>query len=189
MKYVLRYFSLHRRSLDFASFFVCERGEQCSTFLCSYPTFYAQTPSSPPLQFNKCSQLSIFFPLSQSEIYRQEAWHAVTTIVPFSHTHTRTYRAHLLVFGIMLHMFNIKGGFELQAGSGWWWGWGCSRPGQWIVGILWSPTDLPSPGIPTSLSDTQDKSSSIFSLCSSFQGLILICRDELKAELPVEMFS
>ncbi len=62
----------------------------------------------------------------------------------------------------MLHMFNIKGGFELQAGAGWWWRWGCSRPGQWTVGILWSPTDLPSPGIPTSLSNTQDKSSSIF---------------------------
>lgn len=133
------------------------------------PLFYAQTPSNPPLQF-KCSQLSIFFPFSQSEVYRQEAWHAVTTIVPFSHTHTRTYRAHLLVFGIMLHMFNIKGGFELQAGSGWWWGWGCSRPGQWIVGILWSPTDLPSPGIPTSLSDTQDKSSSIFLSAHPFKG-------------------
>lgn len=87
-----------------------------------------------------------------------------------AHAYTHTYRAHLLVFGIMLHMFNIKGGFELQAGSGWWWGWGCSRPGQWTVGILWSPTDLPSPGIPTSLSDTQDKSSSIFLSAHPFKS-------------------
>lgn len=124
------------------------------------------------------AQLSIFFPFSQSEIYRQEARHAVTTIVPLSlthtHMHTLTHRAHLLVLGIMLQMFNIKGGFELQADSGWWWwwwwGWGCSRPGQWTVGILWSPTDLPSPGIPTSLSDTQDKRSSIFLSAHPFTG-------------------
>jgi len=153
----------------FLSFFVSEVNSVALFFVTI--SIFMQRPPLSHLYNLTNAQLSIFFPFSQSEIYRQEAWHAVTTIVPLQHTHTRTHRAHLLVFGIILQMFNIKGGFELQAGSGWWWWWwGCSRPGQWTVGILWSPTDLPSPGIPTSLSDTQDKRSSIFLSAHPFVG-------------------
>lgn len=112
------------------------------------------------------------FPLSQFESYRQETWHAVTTILYITHTHS----VHLLVFRIMPQMLNIKGGFELRAGSRWWWGWWCSRPGQWTVGILWSPTDLLSPGFPTSLSYVRDKRSSIFPFVGSYWSVEMSCK-------------
>jgi len=60
VQYVLCYFSLQCWSLDLVPFFLCERGEQCSAFLCNYLNLYAETPSIPPLQFNKCSVIHLF---------------------------------------------------------------------------------------------------------------------------------
>lgn len=87
MKYVLCYFSLRFWPLDSVSFFLCERGEQRSTFL----SILMHRPPLSYLYNLTNAQLSIFFPFSQSEIYRQEARHAVTTIVPLSLTHTHAY--------------------------------------------------------------------------------------------------
>lgn len=150
---------------------------------------------------NKCSKLLIFLPThsvkSTGRSPHTLLWIPLHNTDAHTHTYSNTHAhtVHLLYFRITLWIDSIKGCFELLTGVRWWWRWWCGEAAQWTVGILWSPIDLASPGIPTSLSDIGMKRAAFFSLFFllsfffSSRSLILICRDELKAELPVEKFS
>lgn len=59
-KYILRYFSLHRRSLDFVSFFVCERGE--ALFFVAIPLFMHRPPLAHLYNLTNAHSYPSFFP-------------------------------------------------------------------------------------------------------------------------------
>lgn len=73
----------------FLSFFVSEVNS-VALFFVTISIFMHRPPLTYLYNLTN-AQLSIFFPFSQSEIYRQEARHAVTTIVPLSLTHAHAY--------------------------------------------------------------------------------------------------